>query len=197
MNPHELPQGRTANSKLLTWIDEIAAICKPDSVRYDVFASDLAKTNKRDLPALYAYATSWAGWLRVQRNDPKAISNLPKVEDMLERVVALDETFEHGQAHLFLGILNSQLPAALGGHPEIGKAHFERAIELSHGHDLLAKVEYARTYARLMFDRPLHDRLLKEVLAADPSIPGFTLNNVLAQQQARQLLDSADDYFGE
>ena len=112
-------------------------------------------------------------------------------------MVALEEGFEHGQAHLFLGILHSQLPAALGGQPEIGRAHFERAIALSHGHDLLAKVEYAHTYARLMFDRPLHDRLLEEVMAADPVVPGYTLNNVLAQQQARQLLDSADDYFGE
>ena len=58
-------------------------------------------------------------------------------------------------------------------------------------------MEYAHTYARLMFDRPLHDRLLKEVMAADPAVPGYTLNNVLAQQQARQLLNSADDYFGE
>lgn len=171
--------------------------CDADSVRYDRFVADLAKTNKRDLPVLYAYATSWAGWLRVRRNEPTAMSDLPKVEDMLERVVALDETFEHGQAHLFLGILRSQLPAALGGQPEVGKAHFERAIALSHGHDLLAKVEYAHTYARLTFNRPLHDRLLKEVMAANPVVPGYTLNNVLAQQQARQLLDSADDYFGE
>lgn len=171
--------------------------CDADSVRYDHFVADLAETNKRDLPTLYAYAISWAGWLRVRRNDPAAMSDLPKVEDMLERVVTLDETFEHGQAHLFLGILNSQLPAALGGKPQVGKAHFERAIALSHGHDLLAKVEYAHTYARLMFDRSLHDRLLKEVMAADPAVPGYTLNNVLAQQQARQLLDSADDFFGE
>jgi hypothetical protein len=173
------------------------AFCAADSVRYENFIKILAETDKNDLPALYAYATSWGGWLRVRSSDPAALSDLPKIEAMLERVLALDETFEHGQAHLYLGILLSQLPAALGGQPEIGKSHFERAIALSQGHDLLAKVEYAHTYARLIFDRPLHDRLLKEVLAADPAVPGYTLNNVLAQQQARQLLDSADDYFGD
>lgn len=173
------------------------AFCDADSSRHENFVSALSKTGKRDLPALYAYATSWAGWLRVRSNDPMALSDLPKVKAMLERVVALNEGFEHGQAHLFLGILYSQLPAALGGQPETGKEHFERAIALSQGHDLFAKVEYAHTYARLIFDRQLHDRLLKEVIEADPALPGYTLTNVLAQQQARRLLDGADDYFGD
>ncbi len=50
-------------------------------------------------------------------------------------------------------------------------------------------------YARLVFDRPLFERLLKEVLAADPHVPGITLMNVVAQQRATKLLESADDYF--
>ena len=37
------------------------------------------------------------------------------------------------------------------------------------------KVEFARTYARLVYDRELHDRLLEDVLAADPDVPGLTL----------------------
>ena len=45
----------------------------------------------------------------------------------------------------------------------------------------------------LTFDQPLHDRLLNEVLAADPAVPGLTLSNTLAQQQAKLLLN--DDYF--
>ncbi|MDH4015412.1 MAG: TRAP transporter TatT component family protein, partial [Chromatiales bacterium] len=63
------------------------------------------------------------------------------------------------------------------------------------GRDLSVKVEFARTYARLVYDRELHDRLLGEVLAADPDVPGLTLFNVLAQRQAEILLASADDYF--
>jgi hypothetical protein len=59
----------------------------------------------------------------------------------------------------------------------------------------MAKVLYARSYARLVFDRPLHDRLLREVLAADPQAPGLTLSNTLARGAARGLLDEADEYF--
>jgi hypothetical protein len=41
----------------------------------------------------------------------------------------------------------------------------------------------------------LHDRLLNEVLAADPVKPGLTMLNTLAQREARELLASGADYF--
>ena len=53
----------------------------------------------------------------------------------------------------------------------------------------------AEHYARLLFDQELHDRLLAEVLAADPREPGFTLMNVLAQERAKALVESGKDYF--
>jgi hypothetical protein len=73
--------------------------------------------------------------------------------------------------------------------------HFERAVQLSAGRDLMAKVEYARRYARIIYDRELHDRLLREVLDADAQEPGLTLSNVLAKRQAQELLASAESYF--
>ncbi len=76
-----------------------------------------------------------------------------------------------------------------------GREYFERSIELSGGRDLGAKVEFARNYARLLYDRELHDRLLEEVMLAEPVQPGLTLMNLLAQDQARDLLLAADDYF--
>jgi len=113
----------------------------------------------------------------------------------MARVVELEESYDHGEAHVYLGVIATLLPPALGGKPEEGRAHFERAIQISEGRDLTAKVEYARRYARIVYDRPLHDRLLKEVLDADANAPGLTLANVLAKQQARELLASADSYF--
>ena len=59
----------------------------------------------------------------------------------------------------------------------------------------MIKVVYAKLYAKMMFDRPLHDRLLKEVMETDPDIEGYTLINTYARQQAAKLLAEADDYF--
>ena len=56
-------------------------------------------------------------------------------------------------------------------------------------------MEYARRYARMVFDQQLHDRLLMEVLEAPVSAPGLTLFNVLAQREAAELLKSSEEYF--
>lgn len=171
-------------------------LCEAADGPLDGFKAALAKTGASDVPMLYVYGTTWVGVIQ-QQAGWEQVAELPKVEAVLERVVALDEGYDHGQAHVYLGALKSLVPPALGGQPEKGRAHFERAIALSEGRNLTAKVEYARRYARLVFDRPLHDRLLNEVVAAPAQAPGLTLANTLAQTQARELLVSAPQHFPE
>jgi hypothetical protein len=172
-------------------------ICDREFGPYDDFVAAVDDTGKDDLPALYAYGAAWAGWLQVSSDDWEAVADLPKIETVMERVLTLGESFEHGQAHLYLGVIRSQIPSSLGGDPESGRFHFERAIALSGGRNLMAKVEFARHYARLTFDRTLHDRLLREVLDADPVEPALTLSNTIARRQADDLLAESEDYFGE
>jgi hypothetical protein len=172
-----------------------ADFCDRDRISYQDFVPLLDATSADDAPVLYAYAAAWAGWILVRSDDWDAIADLPKVEAAMVRVIALDEGHDSGQAHLYLGVIRTLLPSNLGGKPEEGRLHFERAIELSQGRNLVAKVEFARRYARLMFDRALHDRLLREVLEAEARVPGLVLSNTLAQEEARRLLETADDYF--
>jgi hypothetical protein len=91
--------------------------------------------------------------------------------------------------------LSSLIPPALGGNPKEIQAHFDRAITLSEGQNLMVKVYYAQRYARMMFDRDLHDRLLNQVLKANVYHKGFVLSNTIAQREARKLLKSAEEYF--
>ncbi|HEX4870586.1 MAG TPA: TRAP transporter TatT component family protein [Moraxellaceae bacterium] len=148
-----------------------------------------------DVPVLSTLGSAWAGWIQAHGDDFNAVADLPRVEAIMQRVIALDERYQSGAAHLYMGVIATAIPPALGGRPEQGKAHFEKAIVLSGGHNLMAKVYYAKNYARGVFDRELHDRLLQEVKAADPRWPGWTLSNTLAQQEADALLTSADEYF--
>jgi hypothetical protein len=92
-------------------------------------------------------------------------------------------------------VLNSVRPEAVGGKPELGRSYFEKAVALSGGKNLFAKTLEAEFYARLVFNQELHDKLLNEVLAADPNVPGLTLINTLAQERAKKLLVSGKDYF--
>jgi hypothetical protein len=171
------------------------SLCTSIVGAFDVFEAQLLHTDKSDLPVLYGFGSAWAGWIQANSGDWNAVAELPKVQALMERIVELDESYDQGGAHLYLGVLYTLRPAHLGGLPEIGRAHFERAIELSDQKNLMAKFLFAQNYARLVFDRQLHDRLLVEVIEADPVAPGFTLSNTLAQEQAQELLADADDYF--
>jgi len=148
-----------------------------------------------DVAVLYALGASWAGWIQAHSHDFNAIGDVPKLELIMQRVVALDEGFQHGNGHLYLGVLATLIPPILGGRPEVGKRHFEKAIKLSQGKNLMVYVTYARQYARLLFDRELHDELLQKVMTADAHAQGLTLTNWLAKQQAAKLMQSAEDYF--
>ena len=172
---------------------ETPSLCKALDQPFDNFSQALAEVDEDEIEGIYLYATSWAGWIQAHADDWQALAELPRAQAMLNWVVALDPGFEQGRAQLYLGVIGSQIPPALGGRPEVGRRHFEAAIEYSHGRDLIVKVEYARHYARLVFDQALHDRLLTDVIEADPVADGFTLSNIMAQQQATQLLQ--DDYF--
>jgi hypothetical protein len=171
------------------------AACTLPKSSYDELTRRLPDFSKDHAELLYVYAVAWAGWIQVRAGDWNAIAELPKLKATLERVVALDPAHDKGGAQLSMGVLESLLPAAAGGRPDVARGYFERALEMSGGRNLMVKVLYAERYARPQFDRELHDRLLKEVMAADAQVPDLTLTNTLAKRRAAQLLASADQYF--
>ena len=169
--------------------------CDLRQADFQVFEDRLQKMDMADLPAFYTLGAAWAGWIQARQDDLEAVAELARVEAIMTRIVALDEAYRQGGAHLYLGTFAILVPPALGGKPDVARMHFERAIALSDGTNLMAKVLYAQYYARMVYDRELHDRLLTEVLAADPHVPGLVLQNTLAQERAQELLAGADAYF--
>ena len=180
------------------------ALCQSDkrtcgswSAPYDDFERVVNGMGIKRVPVLYGSGAAWATWIQMNTGDWKAIADKARVDAMMQRVVALDETYEDGAAYLYLGILATLLSEAMGGHPEEGRADFERVVELSGGRNLMAKVLLAQNYARMVFDQELHDRLCREVIDADPVAPGLTLVNTIAQGEAAALLETSEDYFGD
>lgn len=170
-------------------------LCHSREQNFNEFTAAVEQTRKKNIAPLYNLGVACVGWLQAHSDDWEAIAQLPKAKLMLERVVQLDESFEQGAAHLYLGGIATLLPPAMGGKPEIGKQHFERAIELSNGTNLIAKVIYAQQYARLVFDQKLHHKLLTDVVNRPVDAPGNTLINVVAQREAKKLLADEADYF--
>ncbi len=170
-------------------------LCDALQTPFDEFRAALAQSNKGDVETIYGFAAAWAGRIQVNTGDWNAIADLPKLQALLARITAIDPAYDDGGAYTYLGVINSIRPASLGGKPEEGKANFDKALELSHGRNQMVRVLYAQFYARLVFDQQLHDKLLNEVLAADPVAPKLTLINTLAKVKAKALLESGKDYF--
>ena len=170
-------------------------LCQALDAPFDAFQIALDKSNRGDVETIYGFASAWAGRIQVNTSDWNAIADLPKLQALLTRLVSIDPQYDNGGAYLYLGVINSIRPASLGGKPEEGKANFEKALALSQGKNQMVRVLYAQFYARLVFDQPLHDQLLNEVLAADPVVPKLTLINMLAKTKAKALLESGKDYF--
>ncbi|MCP4333842.1 MAG: hypothetical protein GY785_14385 [Gammaproteobacteria bacterium] len=174
---------------------DVVEVCNASADKLEQFRESLAGTSRSDLKAMYAYAVAWASWIQVNSSDWNAVADLAKVTALFEQCLVLDESYDGGGAHLYLGVIKSLLPTALGGKPEVARAHFERARELSGGKNLMVDVLMAKHYTRNVYDQELHDELLIAVQAADAEYAGYTLINSLAKLEADQLLAESADFF--
>lgn len=169
--------------------------CNWSELNYDDFVATLDGVTSKDADMLYTYGFASLAYLRAHSSDWNSLAELPQIEALLSRYLDLAGDDVDPAVHTYMGILLTLRPPALGGKPEDARVHFEKAIALSNGRDLSAKVEFARGYAKLLYERELHDELLSEVMTADPYADGLTLGNVMAKEQAAQMLVEADDYF--
>jgi hypothetical protein len=169
--------------------------CDWADATYDEFVDSLEGIGAREAEVLYTYGFASLAFLRAHSSDWNSLAELPQMEALFNHYMDISGDAANTAVYTYMGILLTLRPPALGGEPERAREYFEKAIALTNGRDLSAKVEFARGYAKLLYERELHDRLLTEVLEADPYYDGFTLGNVMAKEQAAALMAEADDYF--
>jgi hypothetical protein len=170
-------------------------VCGIWDLNYEEFLVQLNQLNKKEVDALYTFGLSWIAYIQAHGSDWSALAKLPQAQAAMKRVQEIDPEYKQADIEHFLAVLDTIRPPALGGDFEAGLKHYQRAMSLSGGYDLSIMVDFAKYYARTLYDRELHDSLLNDVLQADPVQSGYTLFNTLAQTEAQALLDSADDYF--
>lgn len=156
----------------------------------------LAKLDARAVPALFWVASSWGKWIELQLDDPARLAELPRVEALMQRVIALDETYFHGGAHVFFGVYYGGRAPMFGGDFARAARHFDRAAALSQNRLLWVEVYRAHSLLRQMGDRAAFHATLNRVLDAPVSVdPDLNLANALARKQAAALLAQEEDLF--
>jgi predicted anti-sigma-YlaC factor YlaD len=156
----------------------------------------LAVARKEDVPLLYWTASAWALAVVNGKSDMALVAQLPAAVAMMERALALDESFGDGAIHEFFVSYDATRPADQGGGPERARAHLDRALALSHGEKLGPKVAFAEGVLVQGQDRAAFTAMLEEVLRADvEAVPRYRLANILAQRRAQALLAHVEDLF--
>jgi len=186
---------RARSYALRAMCESYSPACDWPDANYDEFVATLDGIDPKQSEYLYTYGFASVVFLRAHSSDWNSLAELPQIEALFSRYLDISGDEVNSAVYTYMGVLLTLRPPALGGEPEKAREYFEKAIALTDGRDLSAKVEYARGYAKLLYERELHDQLLNEVMAADPYQDGYTLSNVLAKEQAAILLAEADDYF--
>jgi predicted anti-sigma-YlaC factor YlaD len=164
-------------------------------------AADAAAAARRieraELPLLYWTVASWGKAVSLSLDRPELIGDLPIVQVLVRRALALDESFNRGALHEVM-ISIEAVPEAMGGSRARARQHFERAVALSEGAAAGPYVSFARSVLVPEQRRDEFVEHLQRALDVDvDALPALRLPNILAQQQARFLLDHADDLFLE
>lgn len=169
--------------------------CDWRGMPYNDFMSSLHDVPAKHAEALYTYGFAYLVYIRAHSDDWDALAELPQAEAVMQHYIALSGDATRPSAHNYLGILMTVRPPALGGKQQEAWGEFDTAIALSDGKDLSPKLEMLKGIARVLYDRELNDRLCSEILSASPYADGYTLTNVMAQEEATVLCAEADDYF--
>jgi predicted anti-sigma-YlaC factor YlaD len=158
----------------------------------------LAKLGRDDVPLLYWTMASWGAAISQRKTDLALVGDVPAVAAMLDRALALDESYDLGALHEFAIAFDPARPE--GTTLEKQRAHFERARELQKGKKISALVTYAEAVAGPAQDRKQFEALLREALRFDtdrPEARSERLENKIAQRRARFLLAHESDILSD
>jgi predicted anti-sigma-YlaC factor YlaD len=150
----------------------------------------------KDVPLLYWTALAWAGAISLSKDNPGLIAEMPMIEAMMDRALALDQAFDHGAIHTYFITYEMSRPRATGDPVARSRQHFERALALSGGQQAGPMVSYAEAVCVQKQDLKQFESLLHQALAINPDVrPEWRLGNLVMQRRAKWLLSRTDQLF--
>jgi predicted anti-sigma-YlaC factor YlaD len=158
----------------------------------------LSACTKEDAELLYWTGASWALAVGAGKDQMKLVGELPLVEAIMARALALDEGFGDGSIHEFYVAYDGARSENEGGGEAKARAHRDRALALSKNRHLAPIVSYAEAVCVQKQDKKEFVRLLEGVVAFDvDKYPADRLANLVNQRRARWLLGRVNDLFAE
>ncbi len=123
----------------------------------------IAALRRADVPALFWYGFNLSGFIQHRLDSVEAMAKTHLVEKTMRRVVALDEAYYHGSAHLVLMAYYASRPATLGGNSEQARVHMEKHFIVAPESMMMRSLFWARYALVQQQDRSEFIRRLSQV----------------------------------
>lgn len=161
-------------------------------------AAAAARLKVEDVDLAYWTAAGLGSAISLSRTNPELLAQLPAVEALAERALALQPDWNLGAIHELL----ITLKAAGTGDPDAIRRdvqrHYDEAVRISGGASASAHVSFAEATSIQDQNRAQFEALLNQALAIDSDrYPDNRLAILISQQRAKWLLDRVDDLFLE
>ena len=157
----------------------------------------LADAQKEDVPLLYWSAASLGAAIALAKGRTDLLVDLPIVRAMVERALALDESWSNGSLHELMITVETE-GEALGGSEARARAQFDRAVAIQMGRSPGPYVALAMSVSRTNQNRAEFAKLLNQALLIDPAADKSNqLIAIITQRRARALLEHTDELFIE
>jgi len=165
-------------------------------ISFDEFETLVSSVEKDDVPAAVWAATSWSQDIALNLDKTSVMRDIPKVQALVDRIIALDGTYFEGLPYVLQGSLHAFKPPMMGGDPEASAASFAQAFAIGGNSFLLTRFFYARYYTYRMLDAELCETTLQGIIDAEP-VPDdpYLLLNMIAEEKSLQLMEEIDDLF--
>lgn len=142
--------------------------------------------SKKFIPPLLWTASCMGANVLLNAGDPMIAIDLAPVNNMANHVVDTDSDYFYGFAHMFVGTVNSMLPATFGGDKQKALKAFKTIDDMNNGQFLLPKVFYARFFVT---DDNDAKAILKSIIdTPEGQMPEVELLNQIAKSKARYYL---------
>ncbi|MBP2684562.1 MAG: hypothetical protein H6Q79_2601, partial [Deltaproteobacteria bacterium] len=112
-----------------------------------------ARVGAEDVPLLYWTGAAWSLAVSTSPDDPSLLADLPRIEALMRRALALDDRYDAGAIHEYFVAFEGGRPEAMGGSIARARHHMEQAIALSAGKKISPLVTFAETVSVRTQDR--------------------------------------------
>jgi hypothetical protein len=155
----------------------------------------IAALRRADAPALFWYGFNLGGYIQHRLDSVEAMAKTHLVEKTMRRVIALDEAYYHGSAHLMLMAYYAFRPVALGGHPEQARVHMEKHFIVTPESKMIRSLYWARYALVQQQDRSEFILRLSQVTDEAKAGHKFDMLSSVAAVRARIYLKAQDNFF--